>query len=189
MRVLIGVTGGIAAYKAADLTSMFVGAGHDVRVVMTESATKFVGTTTFEALSNHVVMSDVFGSEENDENSAIQHIAWAKWPELVIVAPLTAASLGRFANGIASDALSTLLLALPSGTPTLLCPAMNSAMWLHPAVQRNTQIIASFDDVKMMQPVEKRLACGDVGVGGLPAPSDIMAAALKLAARKPERQG
>lgn len=175
MRVLVGVTGGIAAYKAADLTSQLVKRGDEVRVVMTPNATRFVGALTFEALSSNPVMVDALATGQGTEGaSAIEHISWAKWAELVVVAPLTASTLAKIAVGIADDALTTVLLALPAGVPILLCPAMNTAMWEQPVVRRNLTWIEELGRAMILDPVDKRLACGDVGVGGLPEVADIL---------------
>lgn len=177
MRILLGVSGGIAAYKAADLVSQLAKRGHSVRVVMTENATRFVGPLTFEALSGHPVMLDALASGRSaGELSGIEHIDWAKWAELSVVAPLTASTLAKLATGIADDALTTVWMALPDGVPCLLCPAMNTAMWQHPVVQRNLAWIEALGRYTVVAPTEKRLACGDVGVGGLAEVPDIVAA-------------
>jgi len=177
MRVLLGVSGGIAAYKAADLTSNLVRRGHEVRVVMTPSATRFVGPLTFEALSGHPVMTDALATGASPGGvSAIEHIDWAKWAEVAVVAPLTASTLGRLACGIADDALSTVWMALPEGVPNLLCPAMNTKMWENPVVVRNLRWIEALGRYTVVAPTHKRLACGDVGVGGLAEVSDIVEA-------------
>jgi phosphopantothenoylcysteine synthetase/decarboxylase len=177
MRVLLGVTGGIAAYKAADLTSRLVKAGHDVRVVMTEAATHFVGRLTFEALSGNPAMVEVLDAGPDHEGTtAIRHISWARWADVVVVAPLTASTLGRLACGIADDALVTVLLAVDAGRPVLLCPAMNTQMWEHPIVQRNLGWLREAGRYTIVAPSEKRLACGEVGVGGLAEVDDIVAA-------------
>jgi phosphopantothenoylcysteine synthetase/decarboxylase len=176
MRVVLGVTGGIAAYKAADLTSRLVKAGHEVRVIMTASATQFVGPLTFEALCNYPVMLDVLQSGAGAEGaSAVEHISWAKWAEVVCVAPLTASTLGRLACGIADDALSTVWLATPMATLRIVCPAMNTVMWNNPMVQRNLGWLTDVG-VLVVPPTHKRLACGDVGIGGLADVSDIAGA-------------
>jgi len=175
MRVLVGVTGGIAAYKAADLVSTLVKRGDEVRVVMTRNATRFVGPITFEALSSHPVMVDALATGQGtDGASSIEHISWAKWAETVVVAPLTASTLARIAIGLADDALTTVLLAIPSGIPILLCPAMNTAMWEQPVVRRNLAWVEELGRATILDPVDKRLACGDVGVGGLPDVADIV---------------
>lgn len=169
MNVLLGVTGGIAAYKAAEVTSQIVKAGHAVRIVMTTSATRFVGTTTFEGLSGHPVMTDTFAD-------GMAHIAWAKWADVAGVAPLSANTLGKLACGLADDALTTTLLAIPRGRRVVLAPAMNTEMWLHPIVQRNLGWLRALDRFEIVEPTEKRLACGDVGPGALADPGDIVAA-------------
>ncbi len=174
-RLLLGVTGGIAAYKAADLVSRAVKAGYEVRVVMTPNATRFVGPLTFEALSAHPVMVDALATGAAlGSLSAIDHIDWAKWATVACVAPLTASSLARIALGLADDALSTVLLAIPAGTPIVLAPAMNTAMWENPLVQRNIRWIDELGRYTWVEPVAKRLACGDVGVGGLADAADIL---------------
>jgi phosphopantothenoylcysteine synthetase/decarboxylase len=180
MRVLLGVTGGIAAYKAADLVSKLVSGGHEVRVVMTRSATQFVTPLTFEALSGQPVMVDALATgATGDGPSSIQHISWAKWAEVACVAPLTANTLGKLAMGLADDALTTVWMALPPGIPNILCPAMNTQMWDHPIVQRNLAWLEDTRRYTLIAPVSKRLACGDVGVGGLAEVPDILAAILQ----------
>lgn len=175
MRILLGVTGGIAAYKSCEIASLAVKAGHDVRVVMTENATRFVGSITFEALSGNPVLLDTFaGALLPGSTSAIDHIAWAKWAEAVLVAPLTASTLAKLACGLADDALTTVLMAVPRSTPIVLAPAMNTAMWEHPVVRRNLEWLAALGRYVLVDPVSKRLACGDVGAGGLPEPADLL---------------
>jgi phosphopantothenoylcysteine decarboxylase/phosphopantothenate--cysteine ligase len=173
VNLLLGVTGGIAAYKACELVSLATKRGHLVRVVMTASATRFVGAVTFEALSGQPVMLDTFRGESP---GGMDHIAWTKWADVVAVAPLSANTLGKLACGLADDALSTALMAVPRGTPVVLAPAMNTEMWFHPVVQRNLRWLAELGRYRLVDPVEKRLACGDVGVGGLADPADILAA-------------
>jgi phosphopantothenoylcysteine synthetase/decarboxylase len=177
MNVLLGISGGIAAYKAADLTSQLVKAGHSVRVVMSPNATQFIGPLTLEALSAHPVMTDALETGPGiDGVSAIAHIDWAKWADVAVVAPLTASSLGKLACGIADNALVTVLLAVPAGTPVVLCPAMNTQMWEHPITQRNLRWLEEAGRYSFVAPTVKRLACGDVGVGGLAEVADILVA-------------
>ncbi|MEQ1564777.1 MAG: flavoprotein [Myxococcota bacterium] len=184
MRVLVGVSGGVAAYKAADLVSTLVKRGDEVRVVMTANATRFVGPLTFEALSAHPVVTDAASrslpapepGEPLGGYSPIEHIALAKWAEVAVVAPATASTLGRLAVGLADDALSTVWMAIPAGVPCLLCPAMNTAMWEHPVVVRNLRWLDELGRYSIVAPTRKRLACGDVGVGGLADVVDIAAA-------------
>lgn len=177
MRLLLGVTGGIAAYKACDLTSRAVKVGFDVRVVMTPAAAKFVAPLTFAALSGNPVMIDALETGRDDgATSNIRHVDWAKWATVACVAPLTASTLGRLACGIADDALVTTWLAIPAGIPNLLCPAMNTQMWEHPIVARNLRWLQEIGRYTVVAPTEKRLACGDVGVGGLAEIDDILTA-------------
>lgn len=169
VNLLLGVSGGIAAYKACELTSLAIKRGHAVRVVMTANATRFVGPLTFEALSGAPVHLDSFAD-------GMAHIALAKWAEVVCVAPATANVLGKLAVGLADDALSTALMAVPAGVPVVLGPAMNTEMWQHPVVQRNLRWIEELGRYTVVSPVSKRLACGDVGPGGLADPADLLAA-------------
>jgi phosphopantothenoylcysteine synthetase/decarboxylase len=103
-------------------------------------------------------------------------VAWAKWADVAVAAPLTANTLARLACGLADEALSTVFLALPARVPVILCPAMNTAMWEHPVVQRNRRWLDELGRYRWVEPVDKRLACGDVGVGGLAEPADVLAA-------------
>lgn len=181
-RLLLGVTGGIAAYKAADLTSLAVKAGLEVRVVMTPAATHFVGPLTFEAMSGHSVMTDVLKTGSGDTGpNAIRHISWAKWADVACIAPLTATTMARLAHGLADNALAAVWLALPEGTPNILCPAMNTQMWLNPLTQRNVDILRQAPRFQWVGPTTKRLACGDEGIGALAEPEDILKAILQAA--------
>ena len=170
MRLLLGVSGGIAAYKACELVRIATKAGAEVRVVMTEHATRFVGPLTFETLSGHPVLLDTF---QGGESGTIDHIAWAKWPTVAAVAPLTANTLGKLACGLADDALSTVMMALPRGVPVVLGPAMNTEMWFNPVVQRNLAWLADLGRYTVVEPIDKALACGDVGRGGLAEPETL----------------
>lgn len=169
MNILLGVTGGIAAYRACELVSLAVKAGHAVRVVQTANATRFVGPVTFEALSGRPVMLDTFAD-------ALAHIELAKWADVAAVAPASANVLGKLACGLADDALTTVLMALPRGRRCVLAPAMNTEMWLHPVVVRNLRWLDELGRYDVVAPTEKRLACGDVGPGGLAEPADILRA-------------
>jgi phosphopantothenoylcysteine decarboxylase/phosphopantothenate--cysteine ligase len=157
--ILIGVTGGIAAYKTADLTSKLVQAGARVTVVMTESATKFVGPTTFEALTGRPVYRQIFEPIEHHQG---EHIGLARRAELYVVAPATANFIARAANGLADDLVSTLMLTVTC--PVLVAPAMNTEMWNKPATQRNLKQIES-DGIRLVQPGSGWLSCGQVGAG------------------------
>ena len=174
--ILVGVTGGIAAYKAALLVSRLVQEGAAVSVVMTEHATRFVGPLTFQALSRRPVYTDLFaeGAYEAD------HIALADRAEVAVVAPATANAIGKLAGGIADDLLSTVLVALR--VPVILAPAMNEAMWNHPAVQANVETLRR-RRVRFVGPEEGRLACGTEGLGRMAEPETILAEIVRALTR------
>jgi phosphopantothenoylcysteine decarboxylase / phosphopantothenate---cysteine ligase len=167
MNILLGVTGGIAAYKSCEFCSLAIKAGHQIQVVQTQNASRFVGTITFEGLTGRRVLNNTF-------EAAMDHIEWAKWADVVVVAPLSANTLAKIAHGLCDDLLSTTICATPKQTPILLCPAMNTHMWIHPLTQRNVDILTATKRFDWQMPVEKRLACGDVGVGGLANPVGIL---------------
>lgn len=176
MNLVLGVSGGIAAYKSCEVASLAVKRGHAVRVIMTANATRFVGPATFEGLSGHPVLTDTFAD-------AMAHIAWAKWADGVLLAPVTANLLGKLAVGLADDALTTVVMAVPGAVPVVLGPAMNTEMWRNPVVQRNLRWLDDLGRYEVVDPVDKRLACGDVGVGGLAEPVDLLAAVEAAVAR------
>ena len=165
--ILLGVTGGIAAFKAAALTSLLTRVGMDVRVMMTKNAAQLVSPRTFQALSKNPVYTDMF----SDDCSAHPHIDLARQCSLMCVAPATANFLGKAANGIADDLLSTTVLAFTG--PIILAPAMNEAMWLKPAVKRNVKTLAK-DGFLFVGPETGRLSCGDSGVGRMAEPEQIL---------------
>jgi len=171
--IILGVTGSIAAYKAADLCSKLGQANHAVSVVMTENATKLVGTSTFLNLSGRKVFSDLW----TDAQGQIEHISLTDRAELVLVAPATANTIAHMALGLAPNALATLLLAVDC--PVLICPAMNPRMWKHPAVQANLATLKA-RGVWIMEPATGSMACGHTGPGRLPEPAAIMRAAESL---------
>ncbi len=167
-RILLCVSGGIAVYKASALTSKLVQAGAEVKVIMTDSAREFVTPLTFQALSRNPVYTDTF--DEKDP-AVIAHIDLADWPDLILVAPATANMIGKLANGIADDMISTTLLAATA--PVWIAPAMNVHMYDHPAVKKNMQTLASFG-YQFVEPGEGYLACGYVGKGRLEEPETIV---------------
>lgn len=158
-RVLLGVTGGIAAYKSAVLLRLLQKNGADVRVVMTHGATKFVTPLTFQALSGKPVHAELLDVEAE---SAMSHIELAKWADLILIAPASANFMARYANGFADDLLSTLCLA--ADVPVMLAPAMNQQMWLNPATQENLEKLKA-RDVGILDPAEGDQACGETGPG------------------------
>lgn len=166
-RITLGVSAGIAIYKACDLVRRLMERGCEVRVVMTEHATKMVAPVTFQALSGNPVITDLFTGAGDP---TIAHIELAKWEEALVVAPATANVLAKFARGLADDFLSTHYLA--STAPVLLAPAMNGNMWRHPAVRENLEILRKRGH-RILQPAKGLLACGDVDEGKLPEPAVI----------------
>src|SRR5438105_6895567 len=169
--IALGVTGGIGAYKAVEVARGLQKRGHEVVAVMTSAATRFVGPVTFEAITRRRVLTDQF---EPGANADIEHIALASTIDLLLIAPATANLIGKLANGIADDFLSTLYTA--TRAPVLLAPAMNTQMFEHEAVRRNLEILAA-RGVRFVDPGEGYLACGWIGKGRLAEPEDIVAAA------------
>ncbi|TMU87837.1 bifunctional phosphopantothenoylcysteine decarboxylase/phosphopantothenate--cysteine ligase CoaBC [Bacillus sp. BHET2] len=167
-KILLCVSGGIAVYKAAALTSKLVQSGAEVKVIMTESAQKFVAPLTFQALSRQDVYWDTF--DEKDP-SRIAHIDLADWADLVLVAPATANIIGKLANGIADDMITTTILATTAGV--WVAPAMNVHMYDHPAVKRNIETLYQFG-YQFVEPSEGYLACGYVGKGRLEEPEKVV---------------
>ena len=180
MRIVVGITGGIAAYKAPELVRLLKKAGHEVRCAATEHALEFVTRVTLETVSGNALYSDLFASGRTE------HISLKDWGEMLVIAPATANIIGKVANGIADDALSTLLLAF-SGKPVIMAPAMNCEMWAHPAVQRNIETLKSWG-IRMVGPEEGELACGVSGVGRMAEPAAI-AAAVYAAVQPQQLQG
>ena len=168
-KILLCVTGGIAVYKAAALTSKLTQAGADVRVILSNSATEFVTPLTFQALSRNEVYTNTF---EEKDSKKIAHIDLADWADLILVAPATANVIGKIANGIADNMITTTLLAATS--PVWIAPAMNVHMYQHPAVQRNIETLKEFG-CTFIEPGEGYLACGYVGKGRLEEPETIVA--------------
>ena len=170
--ILLGVTGGIAVYKALELTRLLTKAGAKVKVVMTSNATAFVTPLSFETLSGNTVGVELMNLTRERE---IGHIDYARWADVAVAAPATANLLGKMANGIADDLLTTVLLALPSNTPIVLAPAMNTRMWENPAVQRNIDLLHSLYGRRLRQvgPVSKELACKEEGLGAMAEVVDI----------------
>lgn len=166
--ILLCVTGGIAVYKAAALTSKLTQAGASVKVIMSNGAQKFVTPLTFQALSRNDVYTDTF---EEKHPESIAHIDLADWADLIIVAPATANIIGKLANGIADDMISTTLLAATA--PVWIAPAMNVHMYGHPAVRRNMERLRSYG-YQLIEPGEGYLACGYVGKGRLEEPEKIV---------------
>ncbi|MDR3284778.1 MAG: phosphopantothenoylcysteine decarboxylase [Treponema sp.] len=173
--ILLGVTGSIAAYKAAGMADRLTKMGHSVQVIMTASAREFIAPLTFQTLTHHKVYTDLF---EEIAYEDVRHISLAKSADLALVAPATANIIGKLASGIADDMLSTVLMAL-GNKPVVICPAMNTAMYEHPATQRNVASLKSWGCI-FVEPKESLLACGDIGKGALADPEDILKTVLAL---------
>ena len=167
-RIVLGVTGGIAAYKAADLVRRLRDAGAEVRVVMTRAACEFVGALTFQALSGHKVHIDLL---DVDSEAAMSHIELARWADAVLIAPLTANTLAKLAQGVADDLLSTLCLA--TRAPICIAPSMNHVMWLDHSTQTNLQALQQ-RGVKIFGPASGSQACGETGEGRMQEPQQLV---------------
>src|SRR5215510_140122 len=178
MKVALGVSGGIAAYKAAEIVRLLQDREIRVQVIMTQAAQEFVRPLTFAALSGEKVITSMFesGNAEPNIESAVEHIAVAQAIDALVVAPATSDILAKFAQGIASDFLTTLYLA--TTVPVVVCPAMNVNMWNHPATQANLEILRK-RGVKVVEPDSGYLACGMIGPGRLAANETIVAAVLQ----------
>jgi len=171
MNIVLGVGGGIAAYKSAELVRLLIERGHGVQVVMTAGAQEFVRPLTFAALTGRKVVTSLFSTNsESTLSSAIEHIGVAQENDLLVVSPATADLLAKFANGLADDFLTTMYLAFTG--PVVLAPAMNSNMWLHAATQSNLETLRRRGH-RIVDPEEGQLACGMVGPGRLAAPEQI----------------
>ncbi len=177
-QIILGVCGGIAAYKSVELLRLLKKEGADVRVIMTQNAQWFVGPLSFEALSGLSVCTDLF---EKTENASIRHIQWAETADAVVIAPATANIIGKLANGLADDALSTFMLAVTC--PIILCPSMNTRMYENKVVQRNLTALKN-DGYILLEPGSGALACGTVGPGRLPEPVTIFEKIIVCASSK-----
>ncbi|MCD4762807.1 MAG: bifunctional phosphopantothenoylcysteine decarboxylase/phosphopantothenate--cysteine ligase CoaBC [Desulfobacterales bacterium] len=168
--ILLGVCGGIAAYKSVELLRLLKRHGANVKVFMTENSEAFVGRLTFEALSGQPVCSSLF-EKAGSRSEHIEHIDWAEKADALVIAPATANIIGKIANGIADDALSTLVLAVTS--PVIICPSMNTNMYRNRALQRNLDRLRQ-DGLFVIEPESGELACGTSGPGRLPEPEYIL---------------
>lgn len=172
--VLLGVTGGIAAYKSPGLVRRLQDAGAQVQVAMTRSAKEFVTPTTFQAVSGRPVRDDLW---DHEAEASMGHIELARWADLILIAPATAHTMAKLAMGLADDLLTTCCLA--SDAPVFLAPAMNQQMWAHPAVQNNHKILTD-RGVTFLGPGTGDQACGDVGDGRMLEPLDIVQTMMVL---------
>lgn len=168
--ILVGVCAGIAAYKTCSLVRSLAKDGFSVRVVMTESAVKFVSPLVFQELSNEAVYVDMFSLRKSD---SIKHISLAQWADFCVIAPLTANTLSKIACGICDNLLTAVVCALPEKAKVLLVPAMNERMWKNPIIRENTDKLKKIKKYTMLAPVKGELACGAYGEGRMPEPQAI----------------
>ena len=181
--ILLGVTGGIAAYKSASLASLLVKAGAEVRVIMTENAKNFITPITFETLTGHKCITDTF--DRNFEFS-VEHVSLAQKADAIMIAPATANVIAKLAPGLADDMLTTTVLA--SKAPKIIAPAMNTGMYENPVTQDNLALLQKYG-MEVVTPASGRLACGDVGAGKMPEPETLIEYIYKVCACKKDMTG
>lgn len=194
LNILLGITGGIAAYKAVDLAGKLTAAGAGVRTVMTASACQLVGPKSFEAVTGAPVFTSLWTEPGPPTRNAalgtptqgyqMSHIALADWAQIVVIAPATANIIAKAAHGICDDLLSTVLCTCWAA-PTLYAPAMNTRMWENPATQHNIETLRA-RGVQMVGPCAGRLACGTEGLGRMAEPQEILAAIEEMAGNRPK---
>ncbi|MFB6262353.1 MAG: bifunctional phosphopantothenoylcysteine decarboxylase/phosphopantothenate--cysteine ligase CoaBC, partial [Bradymonadaceae bacterium] len=180
MRVLLGVTGGIAAYKSAETVRLFDERGDDVRAAMTESAREFLQPMTLQVLTDHPVGAGLFDPQWESE---IGHIDLARWADAVLIAPATANAIARLANGMGDDLLSTVVLATEA--PVVLAPSMNTKMWHHELVQENVRKLEGTAGFRVVDPDSGELACKEIGAGRMPDPPVLVEEVLTAAGPRP----
>jgi len=173
----VALTGGIACYKTATLVSTLAQAGADIRVLMTEAATKFVGPLTFQSLSGKPVIDSIWQAEDRPD---AQHVGLARWAELLIIAPATADIIAKLAAGLCDDVVSLTATALPRTTPVLIAPAMNAQMWENPITQRNIDTVKQAMGYHTVGPEAGWQACRSEGVGRMSEPAAIIDAAAAI---------
>lgn len=181
--ILLGVTGGIAAYKSASLASRLVKAGAEVRVIMTEHATNFINPITFETLTGHKCITDTF---DRNFEFQVEHVSLAKKADVIMVAPATANIIAKLAHGLADDMLTTTILA--SHAPKLIAPAMNTGMYENPVTQDNLALLKKYG-MEVIEPAAGHLACGDEGKGKMPEPEILYEHILRSCAYKQDMKG
>ena len=179
--ILLGVSGGIAAYKAVDLAGKLTASGANVKTVMTENACRLVGPKRFEAITNAPVYTSLWQGGGGGGEYKIGHINLADWARIIVIAPATANIIAKIANGICDEILSTVLCACWQ-KPTLLAPAMNEKMWINPAVVRNIGTVKKMG-FEITGPDKGRLACGDEAVGRMSEPGEIIKAMERIASK------
>jgi phosphopantothenoylcysteine decarboxylase / phosphopantothenate---cysteine ligase len=175
--VLIGVCGGIAAYKTCELARLLVKEGYAVKIMMTRAAAAFVSPLTFQTLSKNAVYLDMFSFSKND---SIEHISLSQWADICLIAPCSANTLSKIARGICDNLLTTVVCALDEKTPVLIASAMNTHMWHNPLIQENLRRLKRYKKYTIMAPEEGELACGTYGLGRMPEAKSIYKKTLAL---------
>lgn len=176
--ILVGVCGGIAAYKTCELVRFLVEGGYSVKVMMTEAGAKFVTPLVFQHLSKEIVYADMLVPLEisfltGSMKKSPKHISLAQWADLCVIAPLSANTLSKLAGGICDNLLTTVVCALPEETKVLFAPSMNENMWKNPIIRENTDKLRKIKKYVVMPPAKGKLACGDYGEGRMPEPKEI----------------
>jgi phosphopantothenoylcysteine decarboxylase/phosphopantothenate--cysteine ligase len=167
--ILIGITGGIAVYKICTLVNLLIKEGHDVKIIMTQSATKFVSALTFKTLSNNRIYLDMF-----ELDSSLAHISLAKWADIFLIAPATCNTISKMSYGIADNLLTSVFMAMPKDKYIIISPAMNSEMWNNEILQENIKRLSKNKKYIFIQPRKGVLACRDIGEGKIADNSEIL---------------
>lgn len=169
-RIAVALSGGIACYKTATLVSQLVQQGADVRVLMTDAATRFVGPLTFQSLSGKPVLTSVWQSDDHPDS---QHVGVARWCDLLVIAPATADLIAKLAHGLTGDVVTLVACALPANTPLLIAPSMNADMWANPIVQKNVATLGELPNLTLVGPDDGWQACRTEGSGRMSEPREI----------------
>ncbi len=175
-RIAVALSGGIACYKTATLVSKLVQQGAEVRVLMTDAATRFVGPLTFQSLSGKPVLTSVWQSDDHPDS---QHVGVARWCELMVIAPATADLIAKLAHGLTGDVVTLITCALPNQTPLLIAPSMNADMWANTIVQKNVATLKTLPNAQLIGPDDGWQACRTEGAGRMTEPEAILDAIIK----------
>jgi len=185
INILVGITGGISSYKSCELIRLFIKSGYSIKVMMTESATKFVSSLVFQELSQNPVYVDMF-QEKGVDPFFIQHISLSRWADICLIAPTSANTLSKIACGICDNLLTTVVLALGENKKVLFVPAMNENMWKNPMIVDNVKKLETIKKYFIMPPQKGELACGVYGEGRMPEVKDIYKLVVQILRKKAE---
>ena len=185
INILVGITGGISSYKSCELVRLFIKSGYSIKVMMTESATKFVSSLVFQELSQNPVYVDMF-QEKGVDPFFIQHISLSRWADICLIAPTSANTLSKIACGICDNLLTTVVLALGENKKVLFVPAMNENMWKNPMIVDNVKKLETIKKYFIMPPQKGELACGVYGEGRMPEVKDIYKLVVQILRKKAE---